>query len=295
MRFPYPFLVLCTALMCSCSQELPNIAEPLRQGNLVLTVDPATGGRINSLTYHGREMLAQSSALDQMNWGSTLWVSPQSSWDWPPPDSFDTKPFAFEQSADGIALLGPVDKEKTGLRLRKAIHLPGGDRVQLSYALENPSEHPVPAAGWEVTRVPIDGLVVFARAAEPVWWSFGGFAVQEFGDLVWVDAREPLAEGKLNANGRGWLAWVSGRQLFIKRFADLSAADQAPNEAEIQVYVSPRGYMELEAQGAYREIAPGQQLPFTTEWQLVTLPDDVEADVDSPSLQTLLQSLGLQL
>jgi hypothetical protein len=210
------------------------------------------------------------------------------------PDSFDNRRYQLAQGDGYISLQGPVDTETTGLRLHKTVRLPGGDRVQLDYQIENPSDQPVAAAGWEVTRVPIEGLVVFAREAAPLWWSFGGFAVAQYGDLVWVDARQPLAEGKLNANGRGWLAWVSRRQLFIKRFGDLQAGDQAPQEAEIQLYVSPRGYMELEAQGAYQTIAPGRRLDFSTEWQLVTLPHDVEVDVDSPSLQTLLQSLGLR-
>lgn len=301
MRFPTLLLtpILALALGCTPEPSTHTAASPARtltQGNLTLTVDPAAGGRIQSLTFHGRELLAQASAKDRANWGSTLWVSPQQHWGWPPPDSFDNLPYQLAQTGTTqLHLSGPVDTEKTGLRLHKSLALTGADRVQLDYRLENPGDTSATAAAWEVTRVPIEGLVVFAREADPLWWSFGSFAVEQFGDLVWLDASGPLSEGKLNANGRGWLAWVTGRQMYIKRFSDLSADQQAPKEAEVQVYVSPRGYMELEAQGAYQTIAAGESVHFQTEWQLVTLPADVEVGVDSPSLQTLLQSLGLSL
>ncbi|UTA47774.1 DUF4380 domain-containing protein [Simiduia sp. 21SJ11W-1] len=279
--------------LVACGQEPAEPLAPLAGGNLVVTVSPIDGGRIASLRFYGRELLTQADARTEGNWGSTLWVSPQAAWDWPPPKAFDAQPFSYEQSANQLRLQGQVDAQ-TGIKLHKQITLLGGDRLQLAYGLENPGKAPVQAAGWEVTRVPQAGLVVFATQA-PVWLSHGELAYEQFGDLVWLDARKPVGRGKLNANGRGWLAWVQGRDLWIKRFDDLAEAQQAPGEAELQVFVGNRGYLELEAQGAYQTIAPGARAAFTTEWQLVRLPADVEVGVDSPSLQTLLQSLGLKL
>ena len=53
-------------------------------------------------------------------------------------------------------------------------------------------------------------------------------------------------------------------------FEDLSPTQPAPDEAEIQVYVN-RGktYIELESQGAYTTLAPGEQLTWTVKWYLV--------------------------
>lgn len=303
MRFQIVFFLPLLLLQFSCEPKDPAPAvdaalasAELEVGNLTLRVDPQAGGRISSLLYQDRELLAQPSALDADNWGSTLWVSPQESWGWPPPKSFDKRPYALQQNSASLTLTGPVDDEKTGLQIVKNIQLLGADRLGLDYSLVNPSEQAKQFAAWEVTRVPIKGLVLFAHESTPLWWSFGEFAYQTYGDITWIDARESqLSEGKLNANGRGWLAWVDGRTLLVKKFTDLAEAEQAPKEAEVQVYISPRGYMELEAQSAFATIAAQQSLTFSTEWQVLTLPDHIEVGVDSPSLLTYLQTLGLKL
>jgi hypothetical protein len=64
----------------------------------------------------------------------------------------------------------------------------------------------------------------------------------------------------------------------IKKFDDLDASQPAPNEAEIQVYVN-RGktYIELESQGAYTELKPGESLSWTVRWYLMPDASPVEA------------------
>ena len=66
-----------------------------------------------------------------------------------------------------------------------------------------------------------------------------------------------------NADGKGWLAYLNKEKglLLVKQFEDLVAGQPAPDEAEIQVYVN-RGktYIELESQGAYTTLQPGEEL-----------------------------------
>lgn len=300
MRFQ-PYILAAALLLGACEPRAQQAAETpprpqLARDNLTLTLNPEQGGRLASMRYRDRERLFVDTGRDAANWGSTLWISPQTLWDWPPPDAFDNLPYTVLSKADEVALTGPVDQQKTGLRIEKTFALSAGDRVDIRYALSNSKGKPVQAAAWEVTRVPIRGLVLFATESDPLWWSFGGFPFQQVGGITWVDLRQSeLSEGKLNANGRGWIAWVDGRDLFVKRYQDLRAEQQAPKEAETQLYISPRGYMELEAQGEYREIASGQSISFSTQWQWYPLPAGVEVDVDSPSLVTYLQTLGLPL
>ena len=73
----------------------------------------------------------------------------------------------------------------------------------------------------------------------------------------------------MNADGKGWLAYLNNGLLLLKKFDDLSPTQPAPGEAEIQVYVN-RGktYIELESQGAYTNLAPGESLTWTVRWQL---------------------------
>lgn len=305
MRFKklLPLPLMLALFACDASLDASNAVEQLPEqtavlevGNLTLRVEPSLGGRLTSLLFQDRELLAQASKLDADNWGSTLWISPQESWGWPPPDSFDNLPYTLKKTRTSLSLKGPVDEQKTGLQIVKNYELLGADRVRLTYDLINPSTESKRAAAWEVTRVPIKGLVLFAQEPTPLWWSFGSFDYQTYGDITWIDARHSqLSEGKLNINGRGWLAWVEGRTLLVKRFADLSEQQQAHKEAEVQIYISPRGYMELEAQSAVEDIPAAGRLRFTTEWQILTLPDNIEVGVDSPSLMTYLQTLGLKL
>ena len=73
----------------------------------------------------------------------------------------------------------------------------------------------------------------------------------------------------------------------MKRFDDLGPTCPAPQEAEIQVYVNAgKTYIELEAQGAYTSLKPGEVLSWTSRWYL--LPQDTD---NTPS-QALADLVG---
>ena len=74
----------------------------------------------------------------------------------------------------------------------------------------------------------------------------------------------------MNADGRGWLAWFADGLLLVKKFQDLQAGEPAPGEAEVQVYVNRgKSYIELESQGAYTLLQPGERLSWTVRWYLL--------------------------
>ena len=74
---------------------------------------------------------------------------------------------------------------------------------------------------------------------------------------------------KINADGKGWLAFKSNGLVLKKVFPDLKPSDPAPDEAEIQVYVNQGDtYVELESQGAYTTLKPGKKLDWTVRWYL---------------------------
>ena len=87
---------------------------------------------------------------------------------------------------------------------------------------------------------------------------------------VWYTTDEAPQNRKINADGHGWLAYSADGLLLIKQFDDLDASAPAPGEAEIQVYVNRgKSYIELESQGAYATLAPGEQLSWTVRWMLL--------------------------
>ena len=90
----------------------------------------------------------------------------------------------------------------------------------------------------------------------------------QFG-LSWFQADEAQQNRKINADGKGWLAYCANGLLMVKKFDDLEASQPAPEEAEIQVYVNMRKtFIELESQGAYTELKPGAELKWTVTWYL---------------------------
>jgi hypothetical protein len=93
----------------------------------------------------------------------------------------------------------------------------------------------------------------------------------------------------VNADGKGWLAYTAKGLLLVKRFDDLSPEQPAPGEAEIQIYVNRgRTYIELESQGAYQQLQPGESLSWTVRWYL--LPYDGGA-VPSEALLKKVQTI----
>ena len=56
----------------------------------------------------------------------------------------------------------------------------------------------------------------------------------------------------------------------MKKFQDLKAGQPAPEEAEIQVYVNRgKSYIELESQGTYTTLKPGESLQWSVKWYLL--------------------------
>src|SRR4051812_21547620 len=85
--------------------------------NQILEIDPAIGGRITSLKLNGKDFLTGKEVND-FNWGSTFWNSPQSDWDWPPSAELDNKPYTAKVEANELVMTSQKDP-KTGLVVTK--------------------------------------------------------------------------------------------------------------------------------------------------------------------------------
>ena len=91
----------------------------------------------------------------------------------------------------------------------------------------------------------------------------------------WYNFDESKENRKINANGKGWLAYTNGELLLVKDFSDLEAGQAAPGEDEIQVYVNQgQTFIELESQGAYLSLAPGESLTYSVRWMLLPCRND---------------------
>jgi hypothetical protein len=262
----------------------------LRMGDVELVVDPSIGGRVTRFSLGGEniltgpEVVAGGKDTTPNMYGSTFWTSPQSAWGWPPEAALDTEP--FRARVDGAVLeLASDAGAATGYSVRKRFSADTAKNlISIEYTLENQRAE-LPAAPWEISRVPKEGLVFFASAGAALPASTLPSMVRD--GVTWVDiAAAPEVDSKLFQDGsEGWLAYVWRNLVFIKIFEDLSAEEAAPSEAEIEVFVNGKfEYVEIEQQGRYLLPPAGGTASWQVGWVLERLPENVSAELGSAAL-----------
>ena len=158
----------------------------------------------------------------------------------------------------------------------------------ITYSIKNEGSEPRRVAPWEITRVPNNNGLIFFNAVDSIWPA-GLMTFETAHNAAWYKTDEAPQNRKVNADGRGWLAYCADGLLLVKKFQDLKADEPAPGEAEIQVYVNRgKSYIELESQGAYTLLQPGEELKWTVRWYLKPVDKTAEP---SKSLMETVQKL----
>lgn len=247
----------------------------LRVGEVTMVVDASRGGKIVSYKYGDKEILSQTRMPN--SFGSTFWTSPQSEWNWPPVPEYDTKPFDAEVTGDKLVLTGEKSG-RFGYRVRKEFVADSKDKaIVITYTIVNESGETRKVAPWEISRVPNGGILFFdAKEVTPAN-NMVGLPFEYKLKAAWYTLDEARANRKINADGKGWLAFCDKGLLFVKKFPDLKPSEPAPAEAEIQIYANPgKTFVEIEEQGAYTTLQPGEEVDWTVRWYLV--PTDLPAE-----------------
>lgn len=260
----------------------------LSVGHVTLTVDAQKGGKIVSYRYDDKEILSQTKIPN--SFGSTFWTSPQSEWNWPPVPEYDTKPFNAEVAGDKLILTGEKSK-RFGYRVRKELTTDKKDNaIIITYTIINESGETRKVAPWEISRVPNGGILFFdAKEVTPA----NNMETMPFvyeKKAAWYTLDESRKNRKINADGKGWLAFCDKGLLFVKKFPDLKPAEPAPAEAEIQIYVNTgKTFVEIEEQGAYTTLNAGEELSWTVRWYLE--PTDLPAEPSKALLKKALKMI----
>ena len=240
----------------------------LQCGHVKMEINAAKGGKILSLKYDDREMLSQ------LRWpeafGSTFWTSPQKEWNWPPVKEFDKNPYTVTQDGGTLKMTSEVS-ERLKCRVGKTFTTDEKDgAIVVTYTITNEGSEPRKVAPWEITRVENEGGVIFFDAPVDGIWPAGLMDFKAQYGLAWYQTDERNENRKVNADGKGWLAYCSRGLLLVKRFDDLTPEQPAPDEAEVQVYVNRgKAHIELESQGAYQLLQPKESLSWTVRWYLM--------------------------
>ena len=260
--------------------------------DIVMEVDANCGARIISFRLKNQEVLS-SSGINQENYGSTLWLSPQI-WKWPPSPILDTKPYQCELNKNTLNLTSQPDS-LSGCKISKNFVANSSDSsFSIKYLITNISKKDKSVAPWEVTRVPAGGISFF-----PIGTT-GGFSksnlnTEDKNGICWFRYEPELVTGhqKLFRNGHeGWLAHVNNGLVFIKQFPDIGIELEAPNETEIELYTNKdRTYIELENQGPYQTLHQRESISWTVKWYLRELPPTVGIAVGSESLANFVRKI----
>jgi len=259
--------ILLSAVAMLMSSAVMAQTKELKVGDVTMTINPEKGAKIMSLKYQDQEVINQSRWPE--SFGSTFWTSPQKEWNWPPVPEIDKGVYQVEEKDGHLIMTGEVS-EKLKYRIRKDFSTDAKDgAIVIIYSIINESGEERKVAPWEITRVPNDGGLIFFDAPLEGITPAGLMTFEAKDGAVWYRTDEAPQNRKVNADGKGWLAFANKGLLLIKKFDDLKADQPAPDEAEVQVYVN-RGktYIELESQGAYTTLQPGQEAKYTVRWYL---------------------------
>lgn len=240
----------------------------LSNGHLQMVIDAERGAKILSLKYDDQEVISQSRWPE--SFGSTFWTSPQKEWNWPPVPEIDKQTYSVEKDGKVLRMTSGVS-DRLKYRIRKEFSVDEKDGAfVITYSIINESNETRRVAPWEITRVKNEGGLIFFEAPADSIWPAGLMNFTNAHGAAWFVADEAQQNRKVNADGKGWLAYLANGLLLVKRFEDLDATQPAPGEAEVQVYVN-RGktYIELENQGPYSTLQPQQQLSWTVRWYLL--------------------------
>jgi hypothetical protein len=269
-------LIIFALTMVYCQQAVAGVPVIKNNGDAKYTIQTgdrtmiidSNGGKILSFKYKDTEVLSQLRFPE--SFGSTFWTSPQKEWNWPPIPEYDKQPYTVEENGTSLVMKSNVSS-RLGYRITKEF-LPDtkNDAIIVNYTITNESGETRKVAPWEITRVQNgDGLIFFdADVAKITPANLMDFK-EEYG-AAWYQPDVTNQNRKINADGKGWLAYATNGLLLVKKFQDIEPSQPAPNEAEIQVYVNRgKSYIELESQGAYATLAPGEQLSWTVRWMLL--------------------------
>ena len=221
----------------------------LQNGERTMVIDAAKGGKILSLKYGEREVISQLR--------------------WPEAFGYDKRPYTVEQK-DGVLTLTSEVSERMKYRIRKAFVVDERDGAfVITYTIINESDEVRRVAPWEITRVQNEGGLIFFEAPVEGITPAGLMNFKEAFGAAWYQTDETNGNRKVNADGKGWLAYYNNGLLLVKQFDDLDASQPAPDEAEIQVYVNRgKAHIELESQGAYTTLQPKESVNWTVRWYL---------------------------
>lgn len=214
--------------------------------------------------------------------GHRLWHAPEAALRSYMPDDSG---LIVEQLSDGVRLSGPAEPV-TGLRKRIEIRL-HADRpaVTLRHELINEGAWPIECAPWAITQLPLGGVAILPQPAGPIdahgllpnrrlaLWPYTRADDPRLhlrDDAIQVEGQAELPPLKIGHwNLHGWIAYLRGGVLFVKRFDPRADAPYPDFNSNAEVYCNDR-FIELETLAPLERLEPGRTARHVETWEVHT-------------------------
>jgi hypothetical protein len=231
--------------------------------------------------------------------GHRLWHSPEGM-----PRSYipDTVGLQVKETRNGVCLTQPIE---AGTGLRKGMELQLKDnKLTIIHTLKNESLWSIECAPWAITQFKLGGLAFIPQqrvTPQPellhdrivTFWNYTRLHDSRLNlddDFFFMRGDGKLPPCKIGTyNPHGWLAYLIGDVLIIKKFNSQSGKIFPDNGCNSEVYVCDQ-FIELETLGPITCIQPGQEVDHTEVWEVWT---DIGAPMTYEGVRQLVTELGL--
>jgi hypothetical protein len=209
--------------------------------------------------------------------GDKTWPSPQSLWNWPPPDIFDVAALTAKVNDDHSVTLTSPESPRFGLRtVRRVVLDPAEPAMRIETTYEKISGEPASVGVWVITQfrhptavfMPVPKNSQFPTGHAPTWKGPAEFLRRE-GDWLRI-TRNPAGPDKTGNDGTS-LVWAGERELLRIDIPRTAGGDYAHGGCSVEVYTNPDPvpYVELETLGPRKTLRPGDRLSATNTYRLV--------------------------
>ncbi len=203
--------------------------------------------------------------------GHRLWIAPE--------DPFYTCPEGSVKAAtvkDRVILRSEVDA--SGLEKEISVYL-DRNRISLTHRITWHGKAPVEFAPWGITQLRLGGMAILPLSGsgglEPnrnlVLWPYSHVRDDRFGlhdDVILLHGRASAQAFKLGYyNSHGWIAYLLGNALFIKRFPAERTCRYPDMGCNVEAYVKD-SCLELETLGPLRLLQSNESTVHEETWEV---------------------------
>jgi len=274
----------------------------LTNGTVELIVTTAVGPRIARLGYIGERNLfaefdGQQGGSGEAEWmirgGHRFWIAPEVK---PTTYELDNSPITVEAIPGGVRTRQPTGPLSGCAKTMEITLAADRNRVTILHTLTNKGDKPIRLAPWALSVMAPDGMEVIPRPAfiahtdrvlHNQEWSLWGYT--DFTDPRWTLGqrylffRQDRAKGpnKLGiAHREGWVGYLLGEFLFVKRFGFDDGATYPDGGVNFETF-SNEDMLEIETLGGLVDLAPGASVSLTEDWDLHRGVEQVETEDDA--------------